>query len=698
MPHPSANHPGQGDADGARQTAPPRLIAWELTRACVLNCRHCRAAATPHAGAEEFSTEEVFRVLANVADFAKPLMILTGGEPLLREDIFEIIARARDLDLPVALATCGTTLDPTKARRLLEAGVKIISVSIDGATADSHDDFRGVPGAFAGTMRGIEAARAAGLKFQVNTTITKHNLAELPAILQLAKDLGAVMFNPFLLVPTGRGKAMASEEISPAQYEQTLRWLAERQDNAAIPIRVTCAPHYQRILRQMGLRQNGPPSGGCLGGKSFAFISHAGKVQICGFLDIEAGDLRAANHDFRHIWETSSLFRDVRDVEGYHGKCGVCEYNRVCGGCRARAHALTGDLLAPEPFCTHRPGQPSDEPVEQADEADVTLDERKVLSVIQTDFPAELRPYAVLGEQLGMCESHVYDCVRAMRQRGVIRRLGAVFNSRRLGYVSTLAAARVPEDTLESVAAVISEQPGVTHNYQRDGAYNLWFTLTARSQTDLDELHAWLQQRTGVTIHRLPALERYKIRVTFDVLDAPPAERVYHETEHTDEPIELTEADRDLVRALQENLPESQTPFDDIAAMLHRDAEDVLTTIRDWIARGVIRRFGAVVRHHRLGFLANGMAVFVVPDDRLAKVGRALARRHDVSHCYHRPALPDFPYTLYAMIHGRQEDDVRAVAAELAETHGVCDYQVLFSRRQFKKASMRYFREQDAES
>ncbi len=352
MEHPGG-HPHQ--ADGERQYT-PRLIAWEMTRSCMLACKHCRAAARPEPYEGELSTEECFKLLDNIASFAKPIMILTGGEPMLRDDIYEIAAHSTSLGLRTVMAPCGALIDDESAAKIRDSGITNISISFDGATAESHDEFRGVPGAFAGSMQGLQAAKRAGIDFQINTTITQHNIDELPAILDLAIEQGASVFNPFLLVPTGRGKDLADQEISAEQYEQTLRWFASQQQRDDIAIRVTCAPHYQRILRQEGAHKPGPHVvKGCMGGQSFAFISHLGIVQICGFLDTPCGDVRAEGLDFKKIWDTSTVFAQMRDVRSYHGRCGRCEYVNVCGGCRARAFAFTGDYLDEEPFCLYEP-------------------------------------------------------------------------------------------------------------------------------------------------------------------------------------------------------------------------------------------------------------------------------------------------------------------------------------------------------
>ncbi|MCE5326275.1 MAG: radical SAM protein, partial [Planctomycetaceae bacterium] len=514
-----------GGDSGAQQFL-PRLIAWEVTRSCLLACKHCRAAAQREPYPGELSTRECMQLLDNIASFAKPIIILTGGEPMLREDIYEIAAYAGKLGLRAVMAPCGALLDDESARRILAAGVRHISISLDGATAQSHDEFRGIPGAFESSLRGLAAAKRQGLGFQINTTITQHNLHELPAILELAISLGAEVFNPFLLVPTGRGKALADLEISPQQYEQTLHWLARRQQRNDIMIRVTCAPHYQRIVRQLGLHTSGAHAAkGCMGGQQFAFISHRGKVQICGFLDVECGDVRAEGFNFRKIWETSPVFLQMRDLDAYHGRCGACEFGKVCGGCRARAHAFSGDYLNEEPFCTYQPkgrpratcdatdGVPRTPPlcVPQCDSTDA-----KLLDLIQTDFPVAARPYDVLGAALGLDAGEVLRRVEALKNSGAIRRLGAVFDSRCLGYVSTLVAARVPPPQLEEVAAAVSLLDGVTHNYQRKHDYNLWFTLTSPSREAQEQTLRDLAVQTRIdTFHPLPALKLYKIRVTF---------------------------------------------------------------------------------------------------------------------------------------------------------------------------------------
>ena len=682
--HPHAHSAGHG----AGNKHLPHLIAWEVTRSCMLACKHCRAAARPEPYSGELSTQECFSLLDNIASFAKPIIILTGGEPMLREDIYEIAAHGTSLGLPVVMAPCGMLVDDEAIGKMKDAGIRSISISIDGATSESHDAFRVVPGAFDGAMKGIEAARRGALSFQINTTVTQHNLEELKAIMKLSIDLGATIFNPFLLVPTGRGKDLADQELSPQQYEQALHWLADQQADGQIPIRVTCAPHYQRILRQKGVNTGPRQVKGCMGGQGFAFISHLGKVQICGFLENEAGDVRAEDLNFQKIWETSDLFCEMRDLDSYHGRCGYCEYRRVCGGCRARAYAITGDYLGEEPFCTHQPKKPP-----QLDDQDKAL-----MSVIQSNFPVDRRPYERLGAYLDAAPEEIEQRIRKMRASGVIRRLGAVFDSKNLGYVSTLVAAKIDPERLDEVAAEISKLTGVTHNYRREHAYNLWFTLTCASAELLDETLEDLRVRIGTReIHSMPALKTFKIRVNFQFAEASDAVKAAasHARAFT-APHEvsldpLSDEQKQLVRLLQESLPDSHKPFDDIADQLGWSVGQVLQQIEDWLAAGVIRRLGAVVRHQRLGFRANGMAVLDVPAEREDEVGAFLSKRPEISHCYCRPRLDGFPYGLFGMTPGRDEQEVRDLVASLASELKIENYDVLFSTTEYKKVSMKYF-------
>ena len=263
----------------------------------------------------------------------------------------------------MVMAPNGTLVTADIARRLAAVGIQRVSISLDGAGPDTHDVFRKVPGAFAGAMQGIEHFKAAGIPFQINTTITQANLDQIPRIQELAVRLGAVAHHIFLLVPTGRGKYILDQAITAEEYERTLNWFYDQRGKTPLELKATCAPHYYRILRQRSAREGRSVSfqshgldavtRGCLGGIGFCFVSHVGDVQPCGFLATPCGNVRQSS--FAEIWRHSDVFTALRDFDRLEGKCGRCEFKRVCGGCRARAFEATGDYLAEEPLCSHIP-------------------------------------------------------------------------------------------------------------------------------------------------------------------------------------------------------------------------------------------------------------------------------------------------------------------------------------------------------
>ncbi len=344
----------------------PRLVAWESTRACNLACVHCRASAQLEHHPQQLSTSEVLRVVDEIAEFSRPILIITGGEPLMRADIFDIASYATRRGLRVVMSPNGTLLSPEVVQKMKASGVMRISVSLDGSSPERNDTFRQVPGAFQAATRGLAYAREAGLPFQINTTVTRRNLDDLPDMLQTVIDLGAVTWDVFMLVPTGRGKI--EDEVTPEQYEQVLDWIYEVSRKAPIPVKVTCGPHYVRIFRQRAraegrsMREEEGPTGqglsgrgpaGCLAGKGFCFISHTGEVFPCGYFPIPAGNVR--HQHFREIYQESELFATLRDATKLKGKCGHCEYRVVCSGCRARALGTRGDYMEEEPFCIYEP-------------------------------------------------------------------------------------------------------------------------------------------------------------------------------------------------------------------------------------------------------------------------------------------------------------------------------------------------------
>ncbi|MBT3192360.1 MAG: radical SAM protein, partial [Verrucomicrobia bacterium] len=510
----------------------PRVIAWETTRRCVLRCKHCRGSARDENYAGELSTEECLKVIDSIAAFAKPILILTGGEPMARDDIYTLARHATDAGLRVVMAPCGHLITPETAERLKAAGVMAISISIDGATPEAHDAFRGVEGAYARTIEGLQHAIEAGIPFQVNTTVTRDNVGDLSAIHDLAVDLGASKFDVFFLVPTGRGSALSDLALQPAEAEDALKWVLKKSKTSPMSIKITCAPHSVRIWDQMedggtspamrgegapppphaanaqkwsrgalapehpgtaaGGRPPMSPATGCMAGDGFVFISHTGILQPCGFLDVASGDLRGVDLDFQRAYHESPVFASLWDKSGYEGKCGVCEFVDSCGGCRARAYAKTGDFLKTEPGCSYVP----DRLKRGAHSQTMTdHDHNAWMTAVQRDIPLERRPFAVIGERFDMTEDEVISKLQALFDEGKARRIGGVFDVRGVGYRSALCAATVPEEALERHAAMLFPQPGMTHCYQRGwpealspglpevppaGIPNLWFTLSAQ--------------------------------------------------------------------------------------------------------------------------------------------------------------------------------------------------------------------------
>ncbi len=348
-------------------TAPElTVLAWEITRRCMMDCKHCRAGEKPATSDHELSTRECLHLIDDMGSFASPVVMITGGEPMLRDDLPEIIHHMTGRGIGTTLSPCGPLVTAHNVAALKDAGLGYISFSIDAIDPAAHDDFRGYAGAFASALKGIETVKKAGLDFAILTTVTRHNYRDLPRIIRLASDLGAVFFIPFFLVPTGKGKNLRQQQLSSAEYEDCLNWLYDVSAGSdALPvrrdvvIRPGCAPHFYRIIHQREgtykLSFFGTPiTEGCLAGISYLFISYRGIVQPCGYLDLECGDVRTAS--LQTIWETSPYFQNIRNLQAYEGKCARCEFLSVCRGCRARAYAETGNYMREDPYCNYVPG------------------------------------------------------------------------------------------------------------------------------------------------------------------------------------------------------------------------------------------------------------------------------------------------------------------------------------------------------
>jgi radical SAM protein with 4Fe4S-binding SPASM domain len=344
----------------SKKAIKPRIIAFEVTRRCRYSCWHCRANAgvsgecAAWLAPEELTTRECKKIIKAIAKYSKCILILTGGEPMERSDIYELIRYARKINLKPVLATCGYLIDEKSIVKLKKAGVMALSFSIDGAGAETHDKFKGTAGAFDSAVNAAQVARKARVRFQINSTISKINIDEVIGIARLAKELGAYCFNPFILVPTGRGKEIENAVLDPVEYEVLLNELLRIKLESEIKVRVTCGPQFARVCRQAEAKGLMKEVAGCMGGKGFAFISYRGDVQICGFLDVPAGNLIENNFNFKKIWEESELLREIRNASDYTGKCRICEYVGICGGCRARAYATSGDYLGEDPVCNYQ--------------------------------------------------------------------------------------------------------------------------------------------------------------------------------------------------------------------------------------------------------------------------------------------------------------------------------------------------------
>ena len=341
----------------------PFTIAWELTRACAYACQHCRAEAQPRRDPQELDTQDALRLIDQLAGFGThPILVLTGGDPLMRRDLFEIASHATERGLRVALTPTATAL-PTRSRmaRAREAGVRRVAFSLDAYEPEVHDRFRGFPGSFARTRASMANAAAEGLPLQINTTVCAQNVDQLERMAAMLTEWGIVQWSVFFLVPTGRGRDL--EMLDAAGHERVLGWLHELTRTAPYDIKATAAPQYRRIAMQSGGTMPGAgyhfgdglarPPKGVNDGRGFMFVSHRGEVMPSGFLPLSAGSVR--QEDPVTIYRRAPLFRALRDPANLKGKCGECEFREVCGGSRARAYAVTGDVFAEDPSCPYTP-------------------------------------------------------------------------------------------------------------------------------------------------------------------------------------------------------------------------------------------------------------------------------------------------------------------------------------------------------
>ena len=353
-------HAAAAAEPGFRYTRGPRRVYWELTRACGLACQHCRAAAQHERLADELTRDEVFAVMRCLAAAEpRPVVVLTGGDPLERPDFWDIVDLGKSLGLHIDVAPSVTPrLTDAVIAELAAHGVGAMSLSLDGSDAARHDNLRGIPGCFERTLAAARQVAAAGIPLQVNTLVTARTLADIPAICARVGEMSAKRWSLFFLVTTGRGALLP--QISAAQAEELFEWLYAQGDHVPFVVATTEAPIYRRVvLRHRGARGDAPIAGaGMRDGNGILFLSYRGDVQPSGFLPLTVGNAR--DTDPLALYRDAPLFRQLREPDGFGGRCGICEYRNACGGSRGRAYAATGDPLAEDPLCAYQPGHPND--------------------------------------------------------------------------------------------------------------------------------------------------------------------------------------------------------------------------------------------------------------------------------------------------------------------------------------------------
>jgi radical SAM protein with 4Fe4S-binding SPASM domain len=367
----------------------PHLISWNLTKKCNLRCPHCYMEAG-RAAENELTTRECLGLLDEMKGLGTEMVILTGGEPLLRKDIYDIAQTASSYGFWVVMGTNGVLITDAVAQKMVECGVKGVGISIDSLDPEKHNSFRGGPNAWEYSVRALDICRAHGLEVLVQTTVMAMNYDEIPKLLEFTREKGAWSFNLYFLVQTGRGQQM--NDLSAAKSEAMLSHLVDMQDEyRPMLVRSKCAPHFKRIAYEKGL--GGLESGGCMAGTQYCRITPEGNVTPCPYMTVVAGNVR--EQTFRQIWQTSPVLQQLRDVKQLKGRCGSCEFNELCGGCRCRAYAAFDDYLQEDPACTYQPtGRPLPfTDIQWSDVAQARL-ERIPLAFIRDKVKKGLEAYA----------------------------------------------------------------------------------------------------------------------------------------------------------------------------------------------------------------------------------------------------------------------------------------------------------------
>ena len=335
----------------------PLLVIWETTQACDLACVHCRASAEPGRNPNELTTDEAKRLLDEIHSFGSPLMVFTGGDPLKRPDLFDLMRYSVSLGLRTNVSPSATPLLTTEAiDEFKRIGLARMAISLDGATAESHDTFRGIPGTFDRAIEALHHAQKIGLETQQQTTVTRRNMGELREIAKIVEETGGKMWSLFFLVSMGRGQS--EQELNAAEYEEVFETIYEISRTSSFEVKTTEAMHYRRFLAQKQKRPDTASetafrTAGVSDGKGFVFVSHTGDIYPSGFLPVYGGNVR--RDSLVEVYRNSGLFQILRDTTAREGKCGICEYHKICGGSRARAYWNTGNYMAEDPRCVYQP-------------------------------------------------------------------------------------------------------------------------------------------------------------------------------------------------------------------------------------------------------------------------------------------------------------------------------------------------------
>ena len=505
----------------------PRLISWNITLRCPLRCAHCYVDAGDEEAADVLSTVEAFGVIDQICELGRPVVILSGGEPLMRDDIFAIARYGTDKGLKMAMGTSGVLIDENMAREIRNSGIRRVAVSIDSADPSMHDAFRGIPGAWERAVQGIRRCVHEGIGVQINMTVLNPGIHAISDVVSLGTSLGVKDYQLFFPVPTGRGTEISW--LTPQVYEDLIRDVLVTYRGSEVNIRPTCAPQFRRIADTIGI--SNPAWGrGCIAGISYCRIFANGDVTPCPYLPARAGNVRET--PLKKIWTESPVFSVLRDPSLLTGKCGRCGYRDICGGCRARSYKTGGtmtdmcrgiarpdnpggDLCGEDPWCRYeQPGKPAGK-----SSAPLNLTDLALLDALQDDIPLVSRPFAVIAARLGIPEDDVISGIAALQERGIVRVLSPVLESRQAGLsATTLIALRVPEEQIPTVTRLINAYPEVSHNYRRDHAYSLWFTVAGKDENRIQEILDGIKKHSGLTdtdVLELPTVRRFKIDVRF---------------------------------------------------------------------------------------------------------------------------------------------------------------------------------------